>query len=276
MQQVPKTKEVMSLFRARKGYVFVDLDFAALEPTVTTEFSNDENMERIYGNQASPYQDFYLFIASSIPGIQERVTAAGYYPENPTKEGVANAKKVCKADRNTCKTVALACAYGAGVPKVHKTLEEQEVYLPIEQVRTIHSGYWELFSQVKDFGRSLGFELRRNKGYILNGMGRPMAISPDLERDALNRFIQSTGHDILVIYISLLIRHLNERQIEWAPIVIDLHDASTIEVREDQAQMAIECFNEAMNSLNKLLQGRIRLRGIPVIGRNLAEVKEAE
>jgi DNA polymerase I-like protein with 3'-5' exonuclease and polymerase domains len=276
LQQVPKSKEVMGLWRARPGYVFVDLDFAALEPTVTTEFSGDENMKRIYGNEASPYQDFYLYIASSIPGISDRVRGAGYDPENPTKEGVANAKKICKADRNTCKVVALACAYGAGVKKVHQTLEEQEVFLEWEEVEAIHSGYWRLFSQVKEFGRSLGFELKRNKGYVLNGMGRPMAVSPDLERDVLNRFIQSTGHDVLVRYIALLVAELNRQGLEWAPIIIDLHDASTIEVREDQADRAVQCFRTAMDQLNKVLGGSIRLRGTPMVGVNLAEVKEAE
>jgi hypothetical protein len=50
LQQVPKSKAVMSLFQARPGNVLVDLDFSALEPVVATEFSQDPNMMKIYGD----------------------------------------------------------------------------------------------------------------------------------------------------------------------------------------------------------------------------------
>jgi hypothetical protein len=129
LQQVPKTKAMMSLFKAKPGMILVDLDFSALEPVVTTEFSQDPNMLAIYGD-GRPSNDIYLFVASSIPGYDSKVRAAGYDPYNPTKEGLANAKKVCKAERSVCKTVALACI-AEGTP----VLIRSRGFVPIESVR---------------------------------------------------------------------------------------------------------------------------------------------
>lgn len=275
LQQVPKSKAVMSLFKARPGTVWVDLDFSALEPVVATEYSNDRNMLQIYGDNVPP-NDVYCFVMAHIRGMGDKARGLGYDPYNPSKEALARVKKEMKKERSICKTVVLACQYGAGVKKIHQTLEEQEIFLSYEEVQDIWTAYWDLFSQVKDFGRSLGFERKRNKGHILNGMGRPMAVPQDFEKDVLNRFIQSTGHDVLVMYITILTSLLDAYGIEWKPIVIDFHDATTVEVAEKDGPRTLVAFNEAMILLNEELNGNIRMRGVPVIGINLAEVKEPE
>jgi DNA polymerase I-like protein with 3'-5' exonuclease and polymerase domains len=208
--------------------------------------------------------------------MQDRVRATGYDPFNPTKEALARAKKECKADRSVCKTVVLACQYGAGVNKIVQTLENDDIFLEFDQVAAIHAGYWDLFSKVKDLGRSLHFEWKRNRGYILNGMGRPMAVPEDYSKDLLNRFIQSTGHDILVLYSNLVAQHLDGYCLDWKPLIMDFHDSVTVEVPEQDADLAVAAFNNALYDLNNTLQGTVSLRGVAVVGRNLAEVKEPE
>lgn len=275
LQQMPKTKAMMDQFLARPGHVWVDLDFSALEPVVLTEFSQDENMMLIYGD-GRPSNDIYLFVGAHIPGMGDKIRGVGYDPRNPTKEGLGRAKKECKHERSICKTVVLACQYGAGAKKVHQTLEEQNIFLDYWEVEKVHSGYWDLFAQVKDFERSLYFEWKRNKGYILNGMGRPMAVPERYNKDILNRFVQSTGHDILTMYIRILCSKVEAAGIPYKPIVIDFHDATTIEVPEQYGEEVAWIFMEAMAELNSTLQGTIKLKGVPVVGRTLAEVKEPE
>lgn len=275
MQQIPKSIAIMSLFKAREGHVWVDLDFSALEPVVLTEFSQDEALLSLYGDRA-PKNDIYLFVAASIPAYRDEILRTGYDPNNPTPEALARAKQDCKGIRSICKTVVLACQYGAGVKKVMQTLEQDDVFLSYEEVEQIHSGYWDVFAKVKDFSRSLFFEWRRNDGYILNAMGRPMCVPEDYNKDLLNRFVQSTGHDILIKYINLLSRNLDSAQIPWVPIIIDFHDASTIEVPEQYADATVRIFNESLRELNNILQGTITLRGVPTVGRNLSECKEPE
>lgn len=275
MQQIPKSKMMMSMFRARPGHVWVDLDFSALEPVVATEFSQDPNMMFIYGDGAPP-NDIYLYVGAHIPGMSEKIRRTGYDPRHPTKETLAAAKKQAKHERSICKTVVLACQYGAGVNKVMQTLEADDVILDYEEVAKIHSGYWDLFAKVKDFSRSLFFEWRRNRGHIVNGLGRPMAVPEDYTKDLLNRFIQSTGHDILIKYVCILTRNLDAAGIPWSPIIIDFHDATTVEVPELDAERTVQVFNKSMDDLNRVLNGTIRLRGVPTVGVNLAEVKEPE
>ena len=144
------------------------------------------------------------------------------------------------------------------------------------EVEAIHRGYWELFAVVKDFGRSLLFEWKRNKGYILNGIGRPMAVTEKYNRDLLNRFVQSTGHDIFVKYIRILCDELTRAGIPYVPIIIDFHDASTVEVPDAYEKQAVEVFARSMDLLNAELNGRIKLKGVPMSGKNLAIVKEAQ
>lgn len=276
MQQIPKTKAVLSLFRARPGKVWIDLDFSALEPVVAAEFTQDPNLLFLYGNGAAK-NDIYLFVGAQLPGaIGDKIRSTSYDPYNPTVDSLSRAKSECKHERGICKTVVLACQYGAGVNKIIEILEQDDIVLDYEQVSAIHSGYWEVFAKVKDFGRSLFYEWRRNRGYIVNGMGRPLGIAEGMEKDALNRFVQSTGHDILVRYVRIFTEMLDAEGIPWSPVVIDFHDASCIEVHHDDCARATLVMNKGVDELNKQLGGSILLRGEPDIGVNLAEVKKPE
>lgn len=277
LQQLPKSSAVMSLFHARPGCTWVDIDFAALEAVVAAEFSRDENMLLLYGDN-QPENDIHLFLASKVPGehMADAILATGYTPVNPPPGSVAKAKKECKHQRNIAKTCVYAFQFGAGINKVNTILEENDTFLPIEQVELLHKTYWDTFSGVKDFGKALWYEWRRNQGYILNGFGRPMCVPEHMTKDLLNRFIQSTGHDILVRYIRIYTEELTRLMIPWSPLIVDFHDATTVEVPTEYAEKVVECMNWAMDQLNEFLQGNIRHRGIPVVGTDLAQVKEPE
>lgn len=276
IQQIPKSKAVMSLFQARPGHIWIDLDFSALEPVVLTEFSQDENLLAIYGDTA-PKNDIYLYVAASIPSYADAIRATGYDPLNPTPSSLARAKKECKSIRSICKTVVLACQYGAGVRKIMETLEQDNVFLSYQEVEEIHSGYWNLFAGVRDFSRSLEYEWRRNGGFILNGLGRPMAVPEGMLKDILNRFVQSTGHDILMKYVNLLTQALDrELPGSWKPLIIDWHDSAAIEVPFQFQETATRIMSRAVDTLNLELKGSIRLRGEPDSGIDLAGIKKPE
>lgn len=276
LQQVPKSKAMMSLFKARPGHVWVDLDFAALESVVAAEFSQDPNLLALYGDNV-PENDIHLFIAASVPGrMGDKVRATGYTPINPPKGTVAKAKKEAKHERSVAKTVVYACQFGAGVKKVMETLEADNIYLGFDEVKEIHTTYWNTFAGLKDYSRGLFYEWRRNKGYVMNGFGRPMALPQEFEKDVLSRFIQSTGHDTLCVYISIIVRLLNESGIPWKPVIIDWHDSSTVEVPEAYGKRVMDIFNEGMVELNGFLRGIIRMRGTPTMGYNMSDCKEPE
>jgi DNA polymerase I-like protein with 3'-5' exonuclease and polymerase domains len=274
--QAPKTKDVFKLFRAREGHKFLDLDFAALEPNVATELSQCPGMLRVYGPNARP-NDIYLFVGGAVPGIREKLAAVGYDPDFPTPEAISIAKKELKRERSILKVLHLSAGYGAGVGKIWKTLQMSGVDISFAEVEKIYNSYWELFSGVKEYGERLKKEWRRNGGYVMSGLGIPIAVAEDLLKDVFNRVCQTTGHQILMRYNTIYTNELDRRGIPWSPIIIDWHDASTIEVPDEYVEEAAEVMGPwAVAKLNEELGGMIQLKGEVEIGIDLADVKKPE
>lgn len=272
IQQVPKSRRFLNTLVARPGHVWIDADFSSLEPVVTAEFSNDPTLMAIYGPKSDPGADIYLHTGAGIPALAGAIRASGYIPEKTiTLEIAAHTKKVCKRERAICKTLFLGANYGAGARKIYKTLVMQGVDVSFDEVQTIHKQFWELYSGVKRFEWKLKDEWRSNGGWIMNGIGRPLGIHADYTKDIVNRFSQSTGHDILVKYVHVLVPFLN--YIEWYPIIMDFHDEVIIEVREEDAERAIDLFKQAEVELNRKLGGTIPLRINPIVCHSLADAK---
>lgn len=272
IQQVPKSRRFLECLRARPGRVWIDADFSSLEPVVTAEFSQDPTLMAIYGPDAQPGSDIYLHTGAGIPALAGAIRAAGYRPEvGITPEIAAYTKKVCKKERAICKTLFLGANYGAGPKKIWKTLNMQGVEISLEDVQVIHQQFWQLYAGVKRFGARLLDQWRANKGFIYNGAGRPLGIHQDYTKDIVNRFSQSTGHDILILYVEILVEELG--QLNWTPIVMDFHDEVILEVPEEEQQLAIDAFRRSEVRLNQLLGGAIPLRINPVVVRTLADAK---
>lgn len=275
LQQVPKSKGVMGLFKAKPGYLLVDIDFAALESMVAAELSGDPNLTELYGD-GKPENDIHLFVGAQVAGIREKILATGYTPINPKAGTVSKAKKECKAERNIMKATVYACQFGAGVDKVLSLLEADDIDIDRGQVETIHRGYCQTFKRLKQYSYELREQWQQNGGYVLNGLGRPMCVTPDYKHDILNRVVQSTGHDILVAYGDIMYDLLNNNVPSWGPLVWDWHDALTVQVPIGQEQATAALMLKGMDILNSQLNNNIKLKGKPTIGISLADVKEAE
>lgn len=196
------------------------------------------------------------------------------------------------------------CAYGAGVDKIYENLTNDGVQISRDEVAAVHAGYWELFARVREYGyelqegwwdtvdlppelvgqyrnwaRGRGSRDRvpaSTTGYLLNGYGRPMCLTYDYRKDALNRFVQSTGHDTLVRYIYLVCTELTRRGVPWIPLVVDWHDSLAVEVPDEYVEVTKEIYLDSLDELNRQLGGRIRLKGTPSSGKNMTAIKEPE
>lgn len=273
LQQMPKSAGLLECFGPRPGYAWVDCDHTALEQVVLAELSKDPSLWKLYGPHVKN-QDVYLYTGANLPVIGPAIRAAGYDPDHPTKEGIANAKKVAKHERGIAKTVVLASSYGAGAAKIAQTLRLQGIDISDREAEQIHKGYWDLYSGVRQYQRRLEREHRDRGGWVLNGIGRPIGVSFDYVKDLVNRVCQSTGSDIHTMYCHRWMEILTERGIPWNGIVICWHDQSIIEVPIDKAEEVRQIMGvEAYARLNAELGGKIPLRGEANIVRNLAEAK---
>lgn len=272
LQQQPKTEGYLECFEARPGHKIVTMDFAALEPKVTAYYSRDPNLMALYGPDAKK-NDVYLYNAAKMGELGKEILAQGYDPDNPTGETIALAKKMCKLDRAISKKFTLSANYGAGAKKLHSDLIMQGVDITLAKCYKYHADFWKLYKGIKRFETTLKAQYTNNEGYILNGYGRPIGIDEWKIKDIVNRFVQSTGHDILVVFINLLYKELKASEIQWMPWIIDYHDESMIEVPNRYVSEAGECFARARTKLNEFLQWDVTMDGDIEVATNLAEIK---
>ena len=109
-------------------------------------------------------------------------------------------------------------------------------------------------------------------GWIYNGRGRPLGIAPQKIKDIGNRFIQTTGHDVLLQYLA----YVNQMRIpEMRPYHVDNHDATIWQVREDRADAGKQVLEEAYVRLNDTLQWTVKISGAVEIGDNMGDFLEA-
>ena len=273
-QQMPKSKEFLGFWKARPGYKLVELDFSSLEQVVMTELTRDPTLMSLYGPDAPKYQDVYLFNGSQLPGIGKKIRDSGYDPLNPSKESIENAKKECKKERNIAKTITLGSTYGMGPDKMRKGLSLEGIRLTEQEAKNLHTTYWKLYQGIKTYEKELVRQWQLNRGWYLNAIGRPIALSEDDLKDVCNRACQSGGHDILVIYITIVAKALDEADIEWYPWLVDMHDEMIVEVKEEDAARAADLMqNSCLKELNKVLGGLIPLQGDSVIADSWGEIK---
>ena len=274
IQQLPKSRGYLECWRPRPGKAWVDCDHKALEMVVLAELSQDKNMFKIYGPGAKP-NDIYLFNGSQLPGIGEKIRAEGYDPDNPTPEAISHVKKVCKKERGISKVITLGSGYGMGAKKLKQTLDLQGINVSLSEAKDMHKAYWSLYSGVKQFEKFLLEEWDYNRGWVLNGIGRPVCCSSDYKKDIVNRVVQSTGHDIHMKYIQIITQLFETHNLEVDGIVWDFHDQSIVECDEDKAELVQKLMGEtAYERLNaEFLRGQIPLEGEAVIIDTLADAK---
>ena len=276
VQQVPKTKGVLSGFISRPGYSFVDCDVNALEMVVTAELSQDKNLLALYGPGAKP-NDIYTFYGSMMAGIGPALTALGYDPYNPVKEVLDATKKACKKERAIAKQLILSDNYGSGVKKKHKILSLSGIDMSLREVEDMHNSLHDAKEGVLAYVDWLKDEWKANGGWVENGYGLPICIDEKYEKDLLNRNVQGTGHAILQLYARIVANLLWDAGVEWYPIVMDWHDESIVEVRDDQVEIAKKIMEiDAYRELNAILGGTCPLKGSAAVAKSLAGIKLEE
>lgn len=186
MAQLPVIADYLEAFEPSKGSTLVYVDFSAQEPHVLAEFSQDPKMLTLYGPNAKPHLDIYLYFGAHTELFGKQIRLY-YDPDNPTKESLNTAKKACEDIRKVIKIMVLGMGYGMGPRKLKENVNLAGFKLSLAEASQIYNDYWKFFRGVKNFENALLTMYAANKGYIVNGRGRPVAIHPDYTKDIVNR-----------------------------------------------------------------------------------------
>ena len=264
VQQLAKNPVFLDCLRAPKGYKFVQLDFTALEPNVLAEFSGDPCYKEIYAS-GKPH-DVYFFVSCKLLDADGEI-AKVYNPENPTKESVAAAKKLFKPERTIGKVFQLMSTYKAGAAAIHRKLLLSGVEITKDEVAEIHRKYWgpDLFGAIKEYDESLVQEVKQRDGWLMNGLGRPLAVTDRKMKDVVNTHTQSTGHDLTDLLILYTEEFAEERGINATPVIPDYHDETIWMCPTEQAEELAKCMSDAVDKINKVVKFGIPLKGTPEI-----------
>jgi DNA polymerase I-like protein with 3'-5' exonuclease and polymerase domains len=252
MQILPKDKGYLDCFKARPEHSLISQDFTALEPKVLTVDSNCPTYRQLYGPEAKP-NDIYIFLMSKISVFKHITNKYGYDPNNPTKEAIAAIKENHKKERSICKVLHLSSAYGAGIPKIHKTLLSQGVDISFEETRNIYKEYWTIFKRVKEYESELVEERNQNGGYIVNGLGIPTTVPKHKVKDAANQRTQSGGHQILVRHLANVMKLRDNRQLPFWIYIADIHDDINFEALDKVLPNVIQLLEDAEKLTNEQL-----------------------
>jgi DNA polymerase-1 len=221
LQQVPRNKELRTLYTAPKGYSFIEADYSQLELRIAAVYANDPVMLKIYREGGDIH--------------------------SATAESLAGTPDFTKDDRTKAKPVNFGFLYGMyakgfveyafdnyGVTFTQAEAERYRQLFFMKYPRLLH---WH--SEMEDICEALGG--------VENMFGRFRAL-PDIHsrnrwergkavRCAINTPVQSTGSDILLFAASEIHKVLKKDL--GVKLVGTVHDAILAEVPDEYLEDAI-------------------------------------
>jgi DNA polymerase I-like protein with 3'-5' exonuclease and polymerase domains len=175
LQQLPKPLEegddeeiiiyyknvVRKFFKSRPGYVFIDSDYASLEPHCFASVTGDQGLRDIFNKG----WDFYSTIAIRTEKLDQR---KDLYPDgvSPDTKATNFLKKIDPSKRNKAKGYSLGVPYGMSDFALAMTLGVSK-----EEGKRLHAGYLDGFPGLKDWIRDSRITAA-TEGRMVNKVGR--------------------------------------------------------------------------------------------------------
>lgn len=236
---------ILSNLRVDEGYIGIHADLSAVEPSITAHYSEDPALLKVF---QSGLGDIYLDLALEL-FPNDRDLQVGYNPQIPIKEEI---KKKLKRQRGVSKVVQLAVQYTGTGNTVARNLTKQGFPTTVEEASGYVRAYWNKFRKVAEFNYQLR-ELNRSQGHLRNVIGRIIQVPDPEYKDLPNRFIQSSGHDVLVLWVLEIYRLCKEQGIKIKPVLLDCHDSTSNQCPIEQAPQLEAIYTLALANVNKEL-----------------------
>lgn len=266
LQQAPfQELDVMRHFVCPDGYLGIHADLSGIEPCITAHYSEDPTLLKVYRDLQG---DIYLDLALELfPANAE--LRRDYNPFAPVTEEL---KKRFKKLRDIAKTIHLAVQYGGSFVTVAKNLTLKGYPTTNAEAQELVRAYWRKFRKVKEFNWQL-HQVFKQEGMLRNVVGRIIRVPfPDF-KDLPNRFIQSSAHDVLVLWVTEIDRLVKERKLDMMPWILDIHDSTTWFCDRNSVEQGRKAFSDALKSVNASLQLCVSIRSEAKVIENLAGLK---
>ncbi len=173
------------------------------------------------------------------------------------------------------KVIQLAVQYTGTAHTVAKNLNKDGIPTTKEEAEHYVRSYWRKFKKVAEFNYRLR-EVNRQQGYLRNVIGRIIQVPDPNYKDLSNRFIQSSAHDVLVLWVLEIYRLCEEGGINIKPILLDCHDSTSNQVPNSQIDACTEIYRLALKNINDKLGLCVTIKAEVKTFQTLAGLKGAE
>lgn len=251
-------KELMSCLTCDEGYGGVHADFVSVEPAVTAHYSQDPSLLKVFRDGLG---DVYLDLAQTLfPNDKE--LQAGYNPNEPVTPEV---KERFKKQRKIAKVIQLAVQYTGTKYTVSKNLMYAGYPVTLSEADELVKAYWVHFRRVAIMNEALFLKFEK-QGYLRNAVGRIIQVpqyveikkkdgtiwqKPQRYKDLPNRFIQSSAHDLLSLWVLSINKIVSRERLRAKPVLLDCHDSTSWQAPLEEVEALEGVFREALHELNQ-------------------------
>jgi len=238
-------RAILKNLKCDEGWTGVHADLKAIEPTITAHFSDDPTLLKVFRDGLGDiYLDLALELFPDDVALQQ-----GYNPNIPTTKAV---KAQFEKQRKVSKVIQLAVQYTGTGHTVAKTLNKADIPTTVEQADEYVRAYWRKFRKVEMFNYRLR-ELYRKQGFLRNVTGRIIRVPDPDYKDLSNRYIQSSAHDVLQLWVLEIYKLCKERHIPIKPILLDCHDSTSNQTLHAYVKALQLTYSDALANINYML-----------------------
>lgn len=223
IEMLPSLKDVII---ARKGYTFVQSDYAQVEFRIAAFLGNVRNWVNAF---------------NSGKDLHEETAVASY----------GASARGNKKQRSVAKTVNFQQLYGGTAYALAKVLD-----ISVEEAEEHQKKWWAGHGEYGVWGKDMVLDAIAN-GYTQTHFGRrrpiPWVYSSNRkdksfgDRSVVNTIVQGTSADITKMAIIRVFRLLKENPHLDIHPVLTVHDSISVEVRDDQIPDAVKIMEEALD-----------------------------
>lgn len=217
LQQVPRNKELRTLFTAPNGRVLIEADYSQIELRVAADYANDPTMIEIYRTGGDIHTNTAIKTSRK--------------PE-PTKE-----------DRSKAKAVNFGFLYGMGANGfVDYAFDSYGVVFTQAEAETFRNDFFDEYSRLLHWHKEVE-DICEILGGVENRFGRFRRLDDIYSRSryergkavrrAINTPVQSTASDLL-LFSAIEIDHTLNKEDVW--VVGTVHDAVLVDAPEEIAE----------------------------------------